>query len=717
MRRIFKILAYTIGTLVVLIVVVIVGVLVFVDPNDYKDRITAAVNQATGRTLTLEGDLSLKVFPRIGIGLGAAQLSNAQGFGAEPFASIESAELRVGLLPLLSRRVEIDRAILTGLNLNLERNAAGVTNWDDLAREGPAPAAAAPEAAAAEGGGVDISVDDVRIENAQVSWQDALAGQEWQLSDFNLAASNFDPGEPFPLEIGFHLEGAEIAVTIDSSMRAQVSLAESTYRLDDLAVEITGEGANWPGGSGEATLGFESFVANLETQQLQLVNLTLEMLGLNVTGNLVGENVMDNLSLEGRIDIGDFDPRYVMGVFNQSIETADPDVLKLASASAEFYFDANRMGLREMALRLDDSALTGAAGRNGDRFEFDLDVDRINIDRYLPPPAAGTDEAVAADTGSVDEVDLPIQPLRNFNARGNLGLGEAQFLGMTFTEANFALVAGNGRMTLTPTGRLYGGTTEGEIVIEVQGDAARLSLRENLTNIDMMGLARDYLKMETLEGTGTVSLNLAAVGRKVGDIKQDLDGTASVAITDGAWLGIDVWHSVTSARAKLTGPEVAPLTGEPRTTFSRVAIGGNVNNAVLSTNEFVGVLPFAALSGTGTVHLLTTELDLRARAGLVDGPVLQQDPVFSRLTGVQIPLRVTGRLDAPSITPDLSELGSMIGQAARAEVEAEVDEAVEEVRQEVDTQVEQEQEELNQEVEQELDEAREGLRDRLRGLD
>ena len=716
MRRILKILGYTIGTIVVLLIVVIVGVLIFVDPNDYKDRITAAVNQATGRTLTLEGDLSLTIIP-LGIRLGAAELSNAEGFGEEPFASIESAELSVGLLPLLSRRVKVGTANLTGLRLNLERNASGVTNWDDLAREGPAAETPAPEAEAADGGSVDISVGKVEIADAEVSWQDALAGQEWRLSDFNLTAEDFNPGEAFPLSIGFHLEGAEVAVTVDSSMRALVSLADSTYRLDELAVEIAGEGANWPGGSGEASLGFESFVANLETQQLQLVNLKLAMLGLNVSGNLVGEDVMDDLSLQGRIDIGDFDPRYVMGVFNQAIETADPDVLKLASASAEFYYDANRMGLREMVLRLDDSTLTGAAGRNGERFEFDLDVDRINIDRYLPPPAAGTDEAVAADTGSVDEVDLPIQPLRNFNARGNLGLGEAQFLGMTFTEANFALAAANGRMTLTPTGRLYGGTTEGEIAIEVQGDAARLSLRENLSNIDMAGLARDYLNMESLEGTGTVSLNLAAVGRKVGEIKQDLDGTASVAITDGAWLGVDVWHSVMSARAKLTGPEVAPLTGEPRTTFSRVAIGGNVNNAVLSTNEFVGVLPFAALSGTGTVHLLTTELDLRARAGLVDGPVLQQDPVFSRLAGVQFPLRVTGRLDAPSITPDLSELGSMLGQAVRGAASAEVDEAVDEAREEVNQQVEQEQDELEQEVEQELDEAREGLRDRLRGLD
>jgi AsmA protein len=362
-----------------------------------------------------------------------------------------------------------------------------------------------------------------------------------------------------------------------------------------------------------------------------------------------------------------------------------------------------------MVLRLDDSTLTGAAGQNGERFEFDLDVDRINIDRYLPPPA-GDDEAVAADTGSVDEVDLPIQPLRNFNARGNLGLGEAQFLGMTFTEANFALVAGNGRMTLTPTGKLYGGTTEGEIVIEVQGDAARMALRENLSNIDMAGLARDYLKMDTLEGTGSVRLDLAAVGRKVGEIKQDLDGTASVAITDGAWTGIDVWHSVMSARAKLTGPEVPPLEGEPRTTFSRVAIGGAVNNAVLTTNEFVGVLPFASLSGTGTVHLLTTELDVRARAALTDGPVLQQDPVLSDLAGVQFPLRVSGTLDAPSILPDMSEIGSMVAQAVRNEAEEEVDEAVEEEREEINQELEQEREEAEDRLE-------ESLRDRLRGLD
>jgi len=692
MGRIFKVLGLVVGALVVLFIAVLVGVALLIDPNDYKDEITAAVGDATGRTLTLEGDLDLNLFPRLGIALGAAELSNAEGFGAEPFARIEGAELRVGLLPLLTRRVEIDRASLTGLRLNLARNASGTTNWDDLARGGGAGSAEEPAVAAdgGDGANVDISVGAIRIADAEVTWQDAIAGQDWRLSEFNLEASGFDPGRAFPLAIGFELAGAEVTVAVQAEMRAQVSLAASTYRLDDLEVSLAGEGPGWPGGSGDANLAFSSFVANLDEQSLDLDGLELEMLGLAVSGNLTGANLMDDLSLQGGIEIDDFDPRYLMSVFGTAIETADPDVLKRASARAEFYYDAASMGMREMVLELDDSSLTGSAGMRGERVEFDLTVDAINIDRYLPPPA-GEDDAPAPDEGSVDEVDLPIDPLRSFVAGGNLALDEAQFLGMTFTDANFALTAGNGRMTLTPTGRLYGGTMEGEISVAVEGDAARLGIRQRLAGVDMAGIGRDYLRIDSLAGTGNVALDLAAVGRKVGEIKQDLDGTASVAITDGAWLGIDIWHAIMSLRATLTGPDAPPLEEPERTVFDRIAVAGSVEDALLSTSEFAATLPFAGLTGEGTIHLLTMELDLRARAGLVDGPTLQQDPVLSQYAGRQLPLTISGTVDSPRVLPDVRAL---LSQAVQSRAEEEVDEAVDEAREDV----------------------QDRLRDRLRGL-
>src|SRR5690606_2488720 len=115
MGRLLKLIGIVIGALVVLVIVLAVGVALLFDPNDYKDQITAAVNQATGRELTLEGDLELSVFPSLGISLGSARLSNAAGFDERPFAEIESAALDVELLPLLARRIEIGEARLDGL--------------------------------------------------------------------------------------------------------------------------------------------------------------------------------------------------------------------------------------------------------------------------------------------------------------------------------------------------------------------------------------------------------------------------------------------------------------------------------------------------------------------------------------------------------------------------------------------------------------------------
>src|SRR5512147_1259652 len=107
MNRILKILGIVVGVVVLLFAALLVAVAVLVDPNDYKDDITAAVQKATGRQLTLDGKLQLAVFPTIRIAVGAATLSNAPGFGNEPMARIGSDELRITQLPLLSRHIQI----------------------------------------------------------------------------------------------------------------------------------------------------------------------------------------------------------------------------------------------------------------------------------------------------------------------------------------------------------------------------------------------------------------------------------------------------------------------------------------------------------------------------------------------------------------------------------------------------------------------------------
>ena len=61
--RILKILAATLAAAVALLVVAGILLVYWFDPNDYKDYVTAYVEERTGRTLSIDDDLKLSLFP------------------------------------------------------------------------------------------------------------------------------------------------------------------------------------------------------------------------------------------------------------------------------------------------------------------------------------------------------------------------------------------------------------------------------------------------------------------------------------------------------------------------------------------------------------------------------------------------------------------------------------------------------------------------------
>ncbi|MCW8905247.1 AsmA family protein, partial [Sedimenticola sp.] len=91
MGKLFKVLG---GLLLVLLLLVVAAVIILpmvIDPNDYKGEIVTQVKEQTGRDLKITGDLKLSVFPWLGIDIGGLELSNAKGFGEQPFAVVNSA--------------------------------------------------------------------------------------------------------------------------------------------------------------------------------------------------------------------------------------------------------------------------------------------------------------------------------------------------------------------------------------------------------------------------------------------------------------------------------------------------------------------------------------------------------------------------------------------------------------------------------------------------
>jgi AsmA protein len=335
-------------------------------------------------------------------------------------------------------------------------------------------------------------------------------------------------------------------------------------------------------------------------------------------------------------------------------------------------------------------------GLEGERLTYNLNIDDINVDRYLPPAAESSD--APAEEGSLDEVDLPLAALRSLNAAGDLTFGKAKFSGLTLTNAQFGLTAANGALRLRPRAQLYGGSYGGEINVQVQNDAARMTIAQQLDDVDLVPLGQDLLGAAAVTGIGDVKLDLVANGTNLGDMRRGLDGNVQFSVTNGSLEGIDLWYELRRAKARLDGAEI-PDRGDAarRTTFSSLAATGAVEDAVLTNRDLTGVLDFMRVTGNGTVNLLNDAVAFDLDATL-DGPGLQADPAMAKLAGQTLPLKVTGTIAAPSVLPDF---GKLVG----ARISSEVSEAVDEQKDEVE-----------ERLEQQTDEARDRLRDRLRRL-
>jgi len=269
--------------LIILVIAGLIALPFIVDPNDYKQEISSQVEQATGRTLTLEGDIELSVFPWIALELGPLSLSNAKGFKADTFAEVKAAEIRIKLMPLLSKQLEMDTVILDGLVLNLEKNKAGKTNWDDLAGEAQ-PARAdddttksssksdpnsAPALAA-------ISIAGVQLTEANILWSDASSGESYNLQNFNLTTDPLVPGEPTAIDLNFEIASSKPQANAQISLttKVMVDLDKQQYALSDLRFTTNAQAKDFAFSQAEVSLNGD-INADMISQTVTLEGLSL----------------------------------------------------------------------------------------------------------------------------------------------------------------------------------------------------------------------------------------------------------------------------------------------------------------------------------------------------------------------------------------------------------------------------------------------------------
>ena len=280
--KLIKYLVIAIAILVVLFVAGAVVLVATVDPNDHKDTIVAAVKDATGRELKLEGDIGFSFFPRLGVNLGQAELSNAAGFGKQPFASIDRVGVSVDLLSLLKAQVKADTIELKGLRVNLQKNKNGKTNWDDLSKS-------SGKSSTSSGGGADIGLEvaGIRITDSQVVYDDQQAGNKITLNPIELRTGSIGSGKPSNISAKLGLAQTNPKMTADITLdsKAKLNISTEIYELSDLTLNIDAKGADLPNEQIELSVN-TNIDAHLKKESLKMAPINIQVGELKLDGDL-----------------------------------------------------------------------------------------------------------------------------------------------------------------------------------------------------------------------------------------------------------------------------------------------------------------------------------------------------------------------------------------------------------------------------------------------
>ncbi|MEW5008737.1 MAG: AsmA family protein [Cycloclasticus sp.] len=590
MGKLLKIIA----GLVFLLVLAVIAVPMVVDPNDYREEIQQAVKEKTGRDLLINGELSLSVFPWLGVGINQVSLSNADGFKDNYFAQIEQANIKIKLLPLISHQIDVSTIVLKGLTLNLAKNQQGVTNWADLAKPSAkkaTQATTAPDNAPSGAELAAIAIGGVEIVDANVNWFDASNNENYRLIDLELTTESLSLGKPMAVDLAFTVDSSQPKVTARLELTGDLLINEALNRFNFHNMKLAIDAAGEPIPNG--------------TMQVDLASqLTVDLAGL------------------GRVKL---EPLTV--TFDDSKLTGFAALENLSKPAIKFNLDLDT-----------------------------IDVDRYFPKQAAVEGSADKPKAVLASP--VASALIPVETIRGLNIDGQFGIGALTVNGLKAEQVSLQLLAKNGVLSSEQQVKVfYGGSYSGTTVVDARQQTPKIKVKEQVSNINIEPLLRDLTGESSLSGLANIKADLTTRGNSIAAFKSALNGTASFSFKDGAISGIDVAALMQQAQAVLKGDLSAVSTGGAGSTpFSDMSASAKITNGLVQNDDLLISSPLINIEGAGNANLVNEKLDYRLT--LQRTKALSDTELADKkdLKNLRVPVNVAGTFAEPSIQLDVKAI-------------------------------------------------------------
>ncbi|OJW68585.1 MAG: cell envelope biogenesis protein AsmA [Aeromonas sp. 62-46] len=671
-------------------VVAIAALVSLIDPNQFKPQLVEQVRKSTGRELVIQGDIGWRFWPSLGLSLEKVALRNPAGFAEPDLVRFEQGEASVGLLPLLSHRLEIGKVTLSGAHLFIQTKADGSSNLRDLLQASADPkeeAASEPAAttppAASDKQPWQISLQGVELQQASALLQDDRNGTVSRLEqlDLNLGQLAVDQWVPVTLAA----KGAQGELAFDLKGSAQLKLASDASRSELKDVALAGS-------LSEPTQRLDAF--SLKADRLALGEWS--SLSLSLSG---AQGAADKPTLAGTLE-GTLKAR--LDENRQLLELSDavlaaklsgdalprPQMQVKLAGFARAELDKQSVALSNLVLGADDALLSGSgAVRLGavPKVDFDLKGEKLDLDAWLGQSAkaapaaamsgaaasAGAPAQTAAQALSTAEPDLTA--LKSVDLAGRLQLGSLRLKGLDLSAVDLQLALAGGQLTLKQfSAGVAGGQVTASGVLDARQQPARYQVHKRVQGVDVRPLLQTLAQTDLLEGKGDLEVQVQGSGLSEQALRSRMQGKVNLKLSDGALHGINLAEMIREARATLTGKGADQVKEVRKTDFSALTASFQIANGIARSDDIQLFAPALRVKGQGQTALVPETLDFLFLTSVVESSKGQGGKTVDELKDITIPVRIGGHWQAPSYKLDVKELLSnnkVLEEKARKEAE------------------------------------------------
>ena len=643
MKKVIKWFMIAVGFLAVVVIAMLLLLPVFMDVQKYKPYIERRVSVAVDRPFTMGEKFKVSLFPWAGISLSDLHLGNPPGFDEKDFVSVKSFEIRVKLLPLLLSKfkdIQINHIVLNEPRITLIRQKDGKTTWEWGEKESAQSTKNEIKPVEGEPGKEfslkSLVVGDLSINNGLILWidrskkdtranKDKKAKKEKkEISDLNLKLLDVSLDRPVTLNFSARMDGHPVSIN----------------------------GSIGPVGEkpGRGAVPFDISVN------------ALKQMAIHLKGRV--DNPAENPEFDMTVDVSPFSLQKMLAETGLPIQAGMSDPLALNKVVLKAHLKGNpqKISVSDGILNIDESKINfsvNAKDFSRPDVTFNVKLDRIDLNRYLPPKPSdksdankesGSNEPASKKPGS-KKTDYSL--LRSLVLNGSMHAGKVKVNKTIAQDINVKISAKNGVFHINPlTMKLYNGDMSGKVTLNVKKNTPQSNIKLKLNNIECEPLIKDILEKDILKGTVKAKVALSMSGDDAEKIMKTLNGKGEFSVKNGAVKGIDIVAMVrnTDGAYGFAGQS----NKKPETGFSELYAPFTITDGLFKTTDTRMLSTLIRVAVSGKANLPSETLKFRIEPVVVT--TSKADKKKMKRSEVKVPVLVSGTFSSPKFRPDLKAI-------------------------------------------------------------